>query len=67
MPTEPRFVVDEHGRRVAVILPIEEYEGLIRPLDRPRRRRCHTFSDLSGKLKWQGDALAAQRVMRDEW
>ena len=25
------------------------------------------FSDLVGKLQWQGDAVAAQRGLRDEW
>lgn len=25
------------------------------------------FSDLCGKLSWQGDAVAVQRKMRDEW
>ena len=25
------------------------------------------LSDLVGKLKWQGDAVAEQRRMRDEW
>lgn len=26
-----------------------------------------SFSDLCGKLSWKGDAVAAQRSMRDEW
>ena len=30
---EKRFVVDEDGKRTAVILPIEEYEGLMEDLD----------------------------------
>jgi hypothetical protein len=25
------------------------------------------FSDLCGSLNWQGDAIAAQRSLRDEW
>lgn len=25
------------------------------------------FSDLCGKLSWKGDAVAAQRSIRDEW
>lgn len=25
------------------------------------------FSDLCGTLKWKGDAVAAQRSLRDEW
>ena len=27
----------------------------------------YDFSDLCGKLTWKGDALAAQRILRDEW
>ena len=27
----------------------------------------HTFSDIAGKLKWNGDALAEQRKIRNEW
>ncbi|ELS04512.1 uncharacterized conserved small protein [Xenococcus sp. PCC 7305] len=27
----------------------------------------YDFSDLAGKLNWQGDAVAMQRNLRDEW
>ena len=27
----------------------------------------YTFSDIAGKLTWQGDAVAVQREIRDEW
>jgi hypothetical protein len=27
----------------------------------------YNFADVAGKLKWQGDALAEQRKLRDEW
>ncbi|MCY7285815.1 MAG: hypothetical protein LH679_20760 [Cyanobacteria bacterium CAN_BIN43] len=27
----------------------------------------YDFSDLAGQLKWQGDAMSMQRVLRDEW
>ncbi len=27
----------------------------------------YDFSDLVGRLTWQGDALAMQRTLRDEW
>lgn len=30
----------------------------------PAERR---FTDLCGKLSWKGDAVAAQRSLRDEW
>ncbi len=27
----------------------------------------YDFSELAGKLKWKGDAVKAQRNLRDEW
>ena len=27
----------------------------------------YDFSDLAGRLTWQGDAVATQRALRDEW
>ena len=27
----------------------------------------YDFSDLVGRLTWQGDAVTVQRVLRDEW
>jgi hypothetical protein len=27
----------------------------------------YDFSNLVGKLQWQGDAIATQRALRDEW
>ena len=29
--------------------------------------KTYDFSDLAGKLTWQGDAVATQRDLRDEW
>lgn len=29
--------------------------------------RKYDFSDLAGKLEWKGDAIAQQRLLRDEW
>jgi hypothetical protein len=29
--------------------------------------RKYDFSDLVGTLQWQGNAIAMQRTMRDEW
>jgi hypothetical protein len=29
--------------------------------------RKYRFSDLAGKLKWKGNAVAQQRAIRDEW
>lgn len=33
----------------------------------PNKKEPFDFSDLSGKLKWTGDAVKAQRNIRDEW
>lgn len=27
----------------------------------------YDFSDVQGKLEWKGDAVKAQRKLRDEW
>jgi len=32
-----------------------------------QRDVIYSFTDLCGKLSWQGDAVAVQRSMRDEW
>lgn len=31
------------------------------------QKKSYDFSDLAGRLKWQGDSVAMQRVLRDEW
>ncbi|BEH11840.1 MULTISPECIES: hypothetical protein [Geobacter] len=41
-------------------------------LERPKhvkkvRTEKRSFSDLCGRLSWKGDAVEAQRSMRDEW
>lgn len=46
------------------------YQFLLTKKETSRRKktqRNYQFSDLCGKLVWQGDAVAVQRGMRDEW
>jgi hypothetical protein len=43
---------------VVIINPIAEKE---------KNNHKYDFSDLIGKLSWQGDAVAEQRKLRDEW
>lgn len=31
------------------------------------QKKSYDFSDLAGRLKWQGDSVAMQRALRDEW
>lgn len=61
-------VVYEHGVFVPegkVDLP--EHTRLTVVLPPAPAGRRYDFSDLCGKLAWKGDALAAQRKLRDEW
>jgi hypothetical protein len=32
-----------------------------------KHKPSYDFSDLVGRLTWQGDAVAMQRALRDEW
>jgi hypothetical protein len=40
---------------------------VIHPASPPIATQRYDFSDLTGKLQWQGDAIAMQRTLRDEW
>lgn len=62
------------NRRVSVDIPPEYpqglYEVVLLPIEtegKPEGASRYDFSDLSGRLKWKGDAVAVQRTLRDEW
>jgi hypothetical protein len=38
-----------------------------RVAEKEKNNHKYDFSDLIGKLSWQGDAVAEQRKLRDEW
>lgn len=38
-----------------------------KPNGSKRFKQTYDFSDLSGKLEWQGDSITEQRKLRDEW
>ncbi len=72
--TAIRKIIENSSSSITIDLP-EEYvnkkiEVLILPLEenaeQPKKRK-YDFSDFYGKLQWQGDALAEQRKLRDEW
>lgn len=48
------------GQRVR--LSLESKSG-----DEASAKAVYDFSDLIGKLSWNGDALAEQKRLRDEW
>jgi hypothetical protein len=65
-------VVDKRGRlRVDVPTTLEpgpvEVALVYSVEDAHARERQYDFSDLAGRLKWSGDAVEAQRRIRDEW
>jgi hypothetical protein len=62
--------IDEQGRLhvdVPTHLPPGKVEVVlaIHPIGSSNGNR--DFSDLAGRLQWQGDAVATQRRLRDEW
>ena len=42
------------------------YVEVVKP-STPVAKPTYDFSDLSGKLEWQGDAVEEQRRLRNEW
>jgi len=46
--------------------PVEAVVVVESPLP-SRDDHKYDFTDLAGKLQWSGDAVAAQRKLRDEW
>ena len=54
---------------VSTQLPAGSIEVIvvINPVAEKPETKKYDFSDLSGKLLWRGDAVTAQRELRDEW
>jgi len=46
---------------VELVLTIEPVAAIV------PREQGYDFSDLAGRLRWSGDAVGAQRALRDEW
>ncbi|MDP8933550.1 MAG: type II toxin-antitoxin system ParD family antitoxin [Cyanobacteriota bacterium] len=46
-------------REISVVVNPVSSEG--------KQKSSYDFSDLLGRLTWQGDALTMQRNLRDEW
>ena len=64
--------IDEVGRiklDVPTDLPAGRAEVVlvVNPLGVASAARRYDFRDLTGRLTWQGDAVAEQRRLRDEW
>ncbi|MEM6427717.1 MAG: hypothetical protein AAF708_00655 [Deinococcota bacterium] len=65
--------VDQDGHLrldIPTNLPAGKVELVIvvnRKQDKHKKSSNYDFSDLIGKLTWQGDALSVQRALREEW
>lgn len=65
--------IDETGQlniKLPTNLEAGEVELVVIINPAPKKEKTHNnydFSDLAGKLSWQGDAVATQRKLRDEW
>ena len=69
MPVIERTVRPRRNR-VSVEVP-SEYNAytcrvIVVPLQEVKKQK-YDFSDFVGKIKWEGDAVAYQRKLRDEW
>ena len=50
------------------LLKEQEILGVINPvLAEGKQKSNYDFSDLVGRLNWQGEAVIIQRNLRDEW
>ncbi len=65
--------IDEMGH-LKIDLPTSLEAGkvdlvvIVNPVtEKDKKQNPYDFSNLKGKLSWQGDAVAAQRQLRDEW
>lgn len=58
----------EEGRYAQLLnyLKTLSYVQIVHPQPSVSKRK-YNFSDLLGKLEWNGDALHEQRRLRDEW
>ena len=63
-------VVKPHRNRISLTVPKEFAQCTFRIVMIPiidAEKPKYDFSDLVGKLQWNGDAVKEQRRLRDEW
>ena len=72
--TSIRQTINDAGESLLLKIPEElrgkNIEVVISLLDKKqstKRKKKYNFSDISGKMNWNGDAIAEQRKIRDEW
>ena len=59
-----RYVVDENGKRVSVILPVEEYERLLEELEELEDIRL--YDEAKAEIEREGsEVVPLERAMRE--
>lgn len=68
-----RQIIEKASIPLVIDLPMEykghKVEVIVLPLDEPGKptEKKYDFSQFFGKMNWEGDALAEQKRLRDEW
>lgn len=67
-----RKIFQNVSTSLTIDLPAEykstDVEVIVWPLPQEEEKTLNTdLSDFFGKMKWEGDALAEQKKLRDEW
>lgn len=60
-------IKESHYKVFLKFLKTLEYANIIKPAESKPEKPRYDFSDLSGKLKWEGDPVKQQQQLRDEW
>ena len=61
---ETRYIVDENGKRVSVILPVEEYERLMEELEELEDIRL--YDEAKAEIEREGSNVVPWGKVRDE-
>jgi hypothetical protein len=70
-----RKIIENAPDKITIELPAEygnkKVEVIVLPLEKgpatEEKPKKYDFSKFFGKMKWEGDAVAEQRKLRDEW
>jgi hypothetical protein len=50
VPKTPKFLTDEHGKKISVVLDIEEYEKMLEELEDSDATRAYEEAKASGEI-----------------
>jgi hypothetical protein len=63
-----QLIIKVEESKYAALLQMLRTLDYVKIVDAPvGKKKKYDFSDLAGKLRWSGDAVAEQRRLRDEW